>query len=133
MKYLIDTHALLWTIVETNRLSDRARQVIEERKNEICVSTISLWEIALKHSIGKLDLENLNIEKIPGYIEKMGMIIIELSAQEAIECMRLPMRSDHKDPFDRILIWQAISRKMIFISKDIKIRGYEKEGLKHLW
>jgi len=133
MKYLLDTHTLLWTLLETDKIPSHVREVIEDRKNEIYVSTISLWEIALKTAIGKMDFENFDIEKIPNYIEKIGFGVIELSAREAVESARLPAHANHKDPFDRILVWQSITRKMIFISKDRRVEEYARDGLKHLW
>ena len=119
--------------MEPSKLSKMAKQVIENKKNEILVSSVNLWEISLKASIGKLEFEDLEIESIPGYIEKMRIGIIELNAKEAIEFGRLPFHGNHKDPFDRILIWQAISRKMHLISKDERMKDYECDGLKHIW
>ena len=133
MKYLLDTHALLWTLLDSQKLSKAARIIIENRKNEILVSSISLWEISLKASIGKLEIDDLDIEKIPNYMEKMGIGIIELNAKEAIESGRLPFHSEHKDPFDRMLIWQAISRRMQLVSKDQRMKSYEADGLKLVW
>ncbi len=72
MKYLLDTHTLLWSLLDTKKLSKKVREILENRINEIYVSTIALWEIALKSSIGKLEFENLKIEKLPTYIEKTG-------------------------------------------------------------
>ena len=133
MKYLLDTHTLIWTLLDPEKLSKVARQLIESKKNEIYVSSVSFWEIALKSSIGKLEFEDLENIKIPGYIEKMGIGMIELNSKEAIESGALPFHGTHKDPFDRILIWQAISRKLHLISKDEKMREYEVDGLKHSW
>ncbi len=87
----------------------------------------------LKTSIGKLEIDNLELEKIPAYLEKMGIAIIELNAKEAIESFNLPFHKAHKDPFDRMLVWQAISRRMHLISKDEKVKEYEVDGLKCLW
>jgi PIN domain nuclease of toxin-antitoxin system len=133
MKYLLDTHTLLWSLLDTKRLSKKVREILENRVNEIFVSTIALWEIALKSSIGKLEFENLNIEKLPSYIEKTGYKIIDLDKIEAVSFIKLSINDNHKDPFDRIMIWQAISRNMTFITKDKKMEEYENDGLKHLW
>jgi len=133
MKYLLDTHVLLWSLLDTRKLSKRVSETLENRKNEIYVSTVTFWEVALKSSIGKLEFENLNIDKIPSYVEKTGYKTIELGQMEAIEFGRLPLKERHKDPFDRILIWQAISRKMILLSKDERMKEYETEGLRYIW
>lgn len=133
MKYLLDTHTLLWSILDTKKLSKKVKEILENRTNEISVSTIALWEIALKSSIGKLEFENLNIERLPFYIEITGYSIIDLDKIEAVSYTKLPLKENHKDPFDRIMIWQAISRNMIFITRDKKMEEYQNDGLKHLW
>lgn len=133
MKCLLDTHAILWTLLEPTKLSRVARRTIENANDEIYVSSVSLWEIAFKSSIGKLEFEEVDIGTIPGYIEKMGIGILELGAQEAIESGRLPFHERHKDPFSRVLVWQAIARRMHFISKDDRMNEYLSDGLKLIW
>ena len=122
MKYLLDTHVLLWSLLETGKLSKKARDILESKKNEILVSSLSLWEVSLKVSLGKMDFENLEVEDLPGTIEKMGYGIITLEPGEAAKYKNLPSRADHKDPFDRMLIWQAITRDLVLVSKDKKVR-----------
>ena len=133
MRYLLDTHVLLWSLLDIGKLSKKARDILESKKNEILVSSLSLWEISLKVSLGKMDFENLEVEDLPDSMGKMGFGIITLEPGEAANYKYLPSRTDHKDPFDRMLIWQAITRNLILISKDKKVREYKEYGLKALW
>jgi len=132
MKYLLDTHTLLWTIGKSEKLSADANKTIRNQGNDIYVSAVSLWEIAIKCRIEKLDLDGLEPEEILGLIEKMEFELIGLSPEEAISYGQLA-ETTHKDPFDRMLIWQSIKRKMILISKDHEFKKFEKYGLKLFW
>ena len=132
MKLMLDTHTLLWAIGKSNELSDRAINEIEDDKNEILVSAVSLWEIALKHSIGKL-IVDFDIAKIPEYCKKMGFELIPLNPEDALNSLKLPPKNNHKDPFDRMLIYQCITAKYTLISKDEKMDFYTEDGLKYLW
>jgi PIN domain nuclease of toxin-antitoxin system len=92
---------------------------------------ITFWEIALKYSLNKLELEGITPDELPEFARKMNFELLSLNAAEAASFYHLP-RITHKDPFDRMLIWQAIREKMVLISKDSKIEAYEDCGLKVL-
>lgn len=128
MNILIDTHILLWALFEPHKLDQNTRRALEEKNNEILVSTISLWEISLKYSLGKLELKGVVPEDLPLFIEKSGFDMIVLNEQEASSFHRLP-RMEHHDPFDRMLIWQAIERKLFFMSSDKRFQEYQRLGL----
>jgi PIN domain nuclease of toxin-antitoxin system len=132
MNYLLDTHAFLWSLFAPEQLSKPATKVITSPDNEISISVITLWEISLKYALGKLDLEGIAPDELPESAEKMGVDILPLSASEAAGFHKLP-RLGHKDPFDRLLIWQAIQQKMVLISKDPQFDEYRKSGLKRFW
>lgn len=117
MPLLIDTCVLLWILADSEKLSENSRKEIKE--NSPCyVSSISLVEIEIKRSIGKLD--------IPGdyrnYIELSGLKELEYSFKDSEHLNKLPFH--HKDPFDRMLISQAISRNLRIISADKVFNGY---------
>ena len=131
MKLLLDTHTLLWTIGKTDELPEKVIREIKSSSNDVLVSAVSLWKIALKHSIGKL-LIDFDPLKIPEYCEIMGFELIPLSPAEALNSLRLPQKS-HKDPFDRMLIYQCIRNNYTLVSKDDKIEIYKNEGLNYLW
>jgi PIN domain nuclease of toxin-antitoxin system len=132
MKLLLDTHTLLWSIGKTNELSKKVIQEIKKADNEIFVSAVSLWEIALKSGIGRLFV-SFNVNKIPEYCRKMGFTLIPLDPIDALSSLRLPQKDSHKDPFDRMLIFQCIKNEYVFISKDTQMKLYKDEGLMYLW
>ena len=132
MKYLLDTHTFLWSVCNTKALSKRARESIINPENEIYVSAITLWEISIKTRINKLSLAPLETEDLIPAAEQMQFELIELTPAEAISYHHLAEK-DHSDPFDRMLIWQAISRGMGLISKDRAFKKFVPTGLNLLW
>lgn len=132
MKYLLDTHTFLWTVFGTRNLSKAAKTIIEDGSNEMFVSTVSLWEISLKLRIGKLDLGNVDPFDLIDLAREMDFSMIELSPEEAIGYARLG-EPNHNDPFDRMLIWQAINRDLIVISKDREFENFKPYGLRSVW
>jgi PIN domain nuclease of toxin-antitoxin system len=133
MRLLLDTHTVLWAIGKSYELSEKAIREIKNMNNEILVSAVSLWEIALKYSIGKLTIDPFDIKKIPRYCEEMGFELIPLEPIDALHSLYLPQKDVHKDPFDRMLIYQCIKNKYTLVSKDAKIKIYKEDGLKYLW
>jgi PIN domain nuclease of toxin-antitoxin system len=132
MNYLLDTHALVWAIKERKKLSPAVIQILENPDNVIFVSAITFWEIALKFSVGKLELRNILPDEFPDASLEIGFELISLSPNESASHHKL-MLTTHKDPFDRMLIWQAIQRNLIFITKDDDLDQYKGAGLKTLW
>ena len=132
MILLLDTHILLWTIGETDALSERVSREIKNLNNRILVSAISLWEIALKHSLGKLVVD-FDVQKIPEYCERMGFELIPLIPLDALMSLQLPLKTNHKDPFDRMLVYQCITGGYTLASNDKKVAQYEPDGLKLIW
>ena len=104
-KLLLDTHALLWAIGKSDELSQNIIEQLQDAKNKVFVSAISLWEIALKHSLGKLVLDAFSVENIPVYCKKIGFELLPLEPLEALGFHLLPAKENHKDPFDRMLIY----------------------------
>jgi PIN domain nuclease of toxin-antitoxin system len=129
---LLDTHSLLWAIVSPDKLSGRIRTLIAEPSNEIHVSTVSFWEISLKVSIGKLAITGCSPEQLVGSARQMGLTISAPSAEESAGFHRLP-RTAHKDPFDRMLIWQCLQRQWVFITRDGRLEDYRALGLETAW
>ncbi|RMG42868.1 MAG: type II toxin-antitoxin system VapC family toxin [Methanobacteriota archaeon] len=132
MKCLLDTHALLWALFDESKIPSKTKAILENPDHEVYVSIISYWEISLKYSLGKLELRGISPEELLQTAEQIGFETLPLKPEEAISFYRLP-RDSHKDPFDRLIIWQAINRKLTLISKDISLRDYKKIGLKLLW
>ncbi len=132
MNYLLDTHALIWSITEKGKLSNAVRKIFENGENSFLVSTIAFWEISLKFSSGKLELKGFVPDEIPGLSLQSGFKIISISPEETSSHHRL-IKTGHKDPFDRMLIWQAIQRNLIFITKDDDLDPNKTAGLKTFW
>lgn len=132
MTYLLDTHTLLWTLFEDEKLSKKAREAISNAENEIYVSVISYWEISLKYALGKLELEGITPDELPEKAKEIDIETMDLSEEDVITFYKLP-RLKHKDPFDRLIIWQAIRRDLPLISKDKSMEDYQPFGLVTLW
>jgi len=132
MILLLDTHILLWAIGKTYELSEKVKREITNPDNTILVSAVSLWEIALKHSLGKLVVD-FDIQEIPHYCERMLFELTPLNPVEALMSMHLPSKPNHKDPFDRMLIYQCITNGYTLVSRDKAIEIYKKDGLKLIW
>ena len=132
MNCLLDTHAVLWSLFEPNRLGAAALPLLKDPQQTVYVSVISFWEISLKYSIGKLDLQGVVPDAFPDLIHQTGFELLPLAAEDAAIFHNLP-RLEHKDPFDRLLIWQAISHKLTFVSQDKACVAYRKHGLKVVW
>ncbi|HVV53938.1 MAG TPA: type II toxin-antitoxin system VapC family toxin [Mucilaginibacter sp.] len=133
MNYLLDTHTFLWAITDESKLSALARQTIENTGNEIMVSAVSFWEISLKYSLGKLDISGFMPDDLPGLVAASGFVLIPLLPSEASSYHQLPAMGDHKDPFDKMLIRQALKQELTLISKDRNMLPYRSAGLKLLW
>lgn len=132
MKFLLDTHALIWSAMDSKKLSASAKSAVLDPKNEIYVSVISIWEISIKYSTGRLELEGMIPDEFPEVSLRMGFSILEFSAETASSSHRLP-KTLNNDPFDRIIAWEAIKSGMTLISCDKAFDGYTKYDLKRIW
>lgn len=132
MNLLLDTHVFLWSLFNPDKLSKAAVREIKAPKNDVAVSVVAFWEISLKYALGKLGLTGVKPEELPDFAAQMGLEILPITAAEASSSYNL-QRLSHKDPFDRMIIWQAIQRKMTLISKDSDFKSYHKFGLKTFW
>lgn len=130
MRLLLDTHTFLWAISAPYKLPSKSRAAIEDKANEAFVSAVSLWEIAIKVRLKKLDL-GWDDDVVDAAL-KGGIVPIALNPDEAATSSKLT-EDTHFDPFDRMLIWQAISRKLTLISGDREFERFKSDGLKLLW
>lgn len=132
MNYLLDTHTLIWSLFNPERLNPSVRDTIISQENDIAVSVVSFWEISLKFSMKKLDLYGVMPEALPEYTELMDIEIIPIHSSEAASFYKLP-RLEHKDPFDRMIVWQAIQKNKVLISRDRDMDKYKRFGLRTFW
>lgn len=128
MKLLIDTHAALWFLGGDPRLSVAARSAIEDPGNERLFSIACAWEIAIKVSLGKLDLHAPFDTLVPGQLAQNGISFLPIRPAHLRQLIRLPLH--HRDPFDRLIIAQAISEEATLISADTKLDEY---GVHRIW
>ena len=121
MKLLLDTHRLLWALSDAPRLGRAARRRIAEPGNEVWVSVVSLWEIAMKMRVGKLRAE---LPEIVGALAPSGFRLLELRPSHVLALGELLAFLEHRDPFDHLLIAQAISEGFSFMSDDVNVGRY---------
>jgi len=127
MNILIDTHTLLWFLSNDVKLSEKAKKIIENSKNNVFVSIASFWEISIKLSLSKLIID-IPFELLFDETEKLGIKILQIKKDHLIYLKKLPFF--HKDPFDRIIICQGIKENFDIISIDEKFDEYK---VKRIW
>jgi PIN domain nuclease of toxin-antitoxin system len=128
MNILLDTHAYLWFVAGDERLSKAARAAIENQDNLKIVSTASLWEITIKHGIGKLELRSGLRPVLTDYIASNGFDLLSIETGHLLELSKMDMH--HRDPFDRLLIAQAKADNLIICSVDRVFADY---GIEMIW
>ncbi len=133
MKLLLDTHALLWSIIEPDKLSTGARSAITDPASQVAVSAVSFWEISIKTALGKLSLNGVTPEQLVDYAQQQGFDLLPLTPRLAASFSRLPVDPMHRDPFDRMLVWQAVSLGYTLVSRDRKISNSQLTDLRVLW
>ena len=121
IKNLLDTHTFLWFIDGNDNLSSKALENIENENAQNFISIVSLWEIAIKLSLGKLEV-NIPFKQIEDVVFKNNFQILPISFTDLLKLSELPFH--HRDPFDRLLIAQCINNEMIFLSKDENVFKY---------
>ena len=128
MKVLLDTHAFLWLITGDKRLSRKARTTFLKKENRIFLSAVSLWEICIKLSLDKLSLKEGWIGIIQQQMKDNSIDWLPIEMRHCIELVNLPFH--HRDPFDRMLIAQAMVEKMQILSRDARFADYP---VKRVW
>ena len=128
MQLLLDTHAFLWWLAGSEKLSQSARQAIADEANDVLVSAASAWEIATKHRLGKLRGAEVVAQDIAGAIASQSFEELAVTVDDAGRAGELP--GPLRDPFDRMLISQALARNLILISIETPFDQY---GVRRLW
>lgn len=127
MKYLLDTHTLLWYLDDDANLSQRAKQLITDPSNEIAINIGSFWEIAIKNSVGKLNLTR-QIRQI--FAEARTLQIEISSVNESLILLVNTLPLHHRDPFDRLFICQCLHENIPILSRDSAFDAY---GVMRIW
>jgi PIN domain nuclease of toxin-antitoxin system len=128
MRALLDTHAFLWFIAGDPRLSLEARTLIEDPDNEKLCSMASIWEMAIKSSLGKLTLAQPFQELIPKQLESNGIDVLDIRLSHVTHVSTLPLY--HRDPFDRIIIAQSIMENLPVVGIDSLFDRYQ---VRRIW
>lgn len=129
MNVLVDTHYLLWALVDPDRLDRRAREIIENDVDTKYTSAVAFREISLKYALGKLELDGITPEQTLPAATQSGFHVLPLEAEVAAGAHRLPHVTGHRDPFDRLLIWQCIQAGFAMLSWDSRFAEYARFGL----
>lgn len=122
MRILLDTHVLLWMVMGSSKLKPAARRLIDDPANDLAFSAVSIWEIAIKNSLGR---ESFSVDSTALHKSLLanGVAELPITATHAAATERLPMR--HKDPFDRMLIAQATAEGMTLLTADKIVAAYK--------
>ena len=128
MRLLLDTHALLWWALDDPRLSRTAYAAIADQRSQVHVSTVSAFELTTKHRLGKLAVADRLLVDLERYLDEQGFAALPLDLASAERAGRLP--GPHRDPFDRLLIAQAITADLAFVSNEAAFDAY---GVRRLW
>ena len=128
MKYLLDTHILIWFLSGDEKLNFYTKQLIENEENELLVSIASLWEMSIKFNLGKLQLQKPFDQLFPQQLEENNIDILKVKIEHLKLLCNLPLH--HRDPFDRLIVCQGLFEQISIISKDTILDKY---GVKREW
>ena len=123
MNYLLDTQVVIWSLDDDPRLSPAAKDAIENIQNTVSITIVSLWEIALKRSIGKLEL-SANLKDIQNLVSSKSVSILPITVAHLETLEALAHQEKHRDPFDRLILSQAITENLTLISSDTHFKDY---------
>lgn len=128
MKLLLDTHAFLWLLSGDRRFGKKARRRVEDPRNEKCLSIASVWELAIKVGLGKLRLADPLGEVVDLGARSNGIALLSIAKEHVLDVSALP--AHHADPFDRLLVAQALREEMTLVSRDEVFDAY---AVKRVW
>ncbi len=128
MRLLLDTHTFLWWVAASGELSRRARSAVGSARNECFVSVASGWEIAIKVSLGKLRIDGALDRFLPEQLAANGFRALAIDLKHAARVARLPFH--HRDPFDRLLVAQALEEDLAMVTADPVVAKY---GVNRVW
>ena len=128
MGFVIDTHTFIWYVTNNPKLSLTARELINDGNNVVLLSVASVWEMAIKHSIGKLDFELPFITFVESQIRQNDMALLQIEIEHLALVANLPLY--HRDPFDRLIISQAILEQIPIVGVD---KVFDSYSVRRLW
>lgn len=119
MNLLLDTHVLLWALGDPSRLPPRVAAAIADPRNDVYVSAVVTWELVIKASLGRVDLPFAELGEV---LEETGFTELPVTIAHTLRVRELP--NHHRDPFDRLLVAQALAEDMTVVSADAVVRSY---------
>jgi PIN domain nuclease of toxin-antitoxin system len=128
MRLLLDTHALIWWLIGAPSLSEPARLAIDDPENDVFVSAVSIWEIATKHRLGKLPIASHIMQDLSAVVAEQDFIPLPITLRHGQSAGSLP--GHHRDPFDRMLIAQAMLETLVLVSNE---QSFDPYGVARLW
>lgn len=128
MRLLLDTHAFLWEVEGDRRLPRRVRGVIEDPTNRVCVSVVSVWEAGTKARLGRLSFTRPLATLVAEAVDRFDLVVLDIDLRHALRVAQLPPL--HGDPFDRMLVAQAIEERLTLVTRDPALHAYPVD---HLW
>lgn len=131
MKVLVDSHCYLWAKMDDPRLSRKARSILRSDEHELFFSMTSLWEISINIRLGRLRTLTSTVAYIHDSLLEEGFAILPFRYEDIITLEQLPQLPDHRDPFDRMMIAQAINHHLVLLTNDAKVKLYP--HLKTIW
>ena len=123
-QYLLDTHYLIWAMKEPGYINAKIQQIMQEATNNISISLASLWEIAIKQKIGKLEMLD-SLDNFKQDVSNCGFEWLQIKDKHLFATLEIPLLPNHRDPFDRLLIAQAKTENLTIITDDPKFNLYE--------
>jgi PIN domain nuclease of toxin-antitoxin system len=128
MSYLLDTHTFLWMAGDPVSLSENVREIVEDKNNHLYLSAASAWEIAMLQQLKRLELPDVPQRFIAEALQQLNVLPIPIGFTTAISAATLPFI--HRDPFDRLIIAEALKEKMTVLTRDVLFKSY---GVKTVW
>ncbi|MDD5057915.1 MAG: type II toxin-antitoxin system VapC family toxin [Sideroxydans sp.] len=121
MRLLLDTHLALWWLIDSQRVPAEVRELVESATDPVAISRASLWEMAIKISIGKLKIDLPRFVKMA---EASGFDWLDIKTEHLLTVATLPNFEDHRDPFDRLLVAQSLTEPLVLLTSDAKLARY---------
>ncbi len=116
MKYLLDTGIWIWSISTTEEINQAGREILRNGGEEVYLSAVTSWEVSIKMQLGKLRLPDFPAQCVPAFAARQGLQLLSITHDHAFKVFDLPLR--HRDPFDRLIIAQAIAEDMTILTSD---------------
>jgi len=129
MRYLLDTHVIIWGVNNSDKLCEAVKKILENKDSQIFISIVSLWEFVIKHAKGQLPFEG-GFSRLYEIIKQAGFTILPITQGSLAALAELPFIENHKDPFDRLLIATAKAEEMTILTADKNIHKYD---IPHIW